>query len=82
MMQAAGMGCWLAPVAITTGEKATETSVPRVALTRMQLMAQTGVRRWLGSWSICRRRGGRRGGRESDDLALALGLACWKAKVR
>ena len=98
MMQAAGMGCWLAPVAITSGEKATETSVPRVQLvTRMQLMAQTGELEIAAgcrhgaalAWELvhlqAERRASRRpgaGSGESDDLALALALACWKAKVR
>ena len=89
------MGCRILPFVITSGQQATARSVPRTELvTKMQVMAQRGeleiavgcrhgeeLERELVHLQLS---GGasRDGARESDDLALALALACWKAKVR
>ncbi len=94
MMQATGMGCRLHPISITSGEHATDTTVPAVHLiTKMQMMAQSSE---LKITRGCRNGEdlhkellhlqvegkSSRGGEEQDDLALALSLACWVAKPR
>ena len=92
MMREVGMGCPLLPYVITSGQAVTARSVPRTELvTKLQMMAQRGELEI--AWG-CRHReelerelmhlqlaGGGASG-ESDDLALALALACWKAKIR
>lgn len=93
-MREVGMGCVIIPYVITSGQQATGATVPRAELlTKMQLMAQceeleiaTGcrhgeqLRRELVHLQLKGGTGGASG--ESDDLALALALACWKARVR
>jgi hypothetical protein len=93
MMREVSMGCRIMPFVITSGQQATAASVPRAELvTKMQMMAE---RDELEIADGCRHGeelqrelvhlqlsgGGGRSG-ESDDLALALALACWKARVR
>lgn len=96
-MKAQGIGCRILPVTITSGNTATPQSVPRETLiTKMQLMVEAGeleiasgcrhgeaLRDELTHLSLDRA-GGRgqllEGGH--DDLALALCLACWRAKIR
>ena len=88
-MREAGMGCGILPFTITSGEEATSRTVPRtMLLTKMQLMLQHGE---LEIAAGCRhgemlekelvRLQLKKSG-HSDDLALALALACWKARVR
>ena len=91
MMREVGMGCHLMPYTITTGAKATGSTVPRAELvTKLQLMLE---REELEIAAGCRHReelvhelvhlqlSGKAAG-EYDDLAMALALACWKARVR
>ena len=90
-MQDLNMGCQIMPIAITSGQHSTARSVPRVELiTKMQLMAQRGeleIARGcmhgeeLKNELVHLQLSGV-GAREQDDLALALALACWKAKIR
>lgn len=91
MMREVGLGgcCWLMPFVITSGQVATGSSVPRAELvTKMQLMAERGeleiaagcrhgaeLERELVHLQVGK-------GAECDDLAVALALACWRAKVR
>jgi hypothetical protein len=89
-MRAASMGCRIEGISITSGQRSTEASVPRVELvTKMQLMAQRGeveiargcrhgpeLKRELVHLELT----GKGGGGELDDLAMAMALACWKAK--
>ena len=85
----AGTGARLVPLTITSGQTASTTSVPRAALvTKLQVMAE---REELEIVQDCRdidvlktelanlslQKTG-----DSDDLALALCLACWRAKIR
>ena len=85
----AGTGARLVPLTITSGQTASTTSVPRAALvTKLQVMAE---REELEIAQDCRdidilktelanlslQKTG-----DSDDLALALCLACWRAKIR
>ena len=87
------VGGHLIPLMITSGNSSvTETSVPRPALiTKMQLMAQLGeleiaygcndgeaLERELKHLTV---EGAKRAS-EPDDLAFALALACWRAKIR
>ena len=89
-MREMGMGCSVLAYKITPGEAATGTTVPRASLlTKMQLMLQHGeleiaegcrhgedlVKELVGLHLTKSSSG-------SDDLALALALACWKARVR
>ena len=91
MMRELKMGCPLYPLTITSGQAATESSVPRAELvTKLQLMLERGE---LEIAAGCRNReelvhelihlqlSGKAAG-EYDDLALALALACWRARVR
>ena len=85
MMREVRMGCSLLPYTITTGAKATATSVPRVELVtkRGELEIAAGCRhgnellRELAHLQLSGKAAGR-----SDDLALALALACWRARLR
>jgi hypothetical protein len=95
MMREVSMGCRIIPYVITSGQHSSSSSVPRAELiTKMQLMAERGE---LEIASGCKNGaelkyelvhlqlaggGTRTGSSEHDDLALALALACWKAKVR
>jgi hypothetical protein len=93
LMREQGMGCRILPLVITSGQAASGASVPRGALlTKMQVMAQrdeleiaagcrdaAALTRELAHLTLDRARGG---SGERDDLALALALACWRAKVR
>ena len=91
MMRELKMGCPLYPLTITSGQAATGSSVPRAELvTKLQLMLERGE---LEIAAGCRNReelvhelihlqlSGKAAG-EYDDLALALALACWRARVR
>ena len=85
------VGCRIVPIMITSGQTASGTSVPRAMLiTKMQVMAErdeleiaSGCRdgealvRELAHLTLDRNRDG-----ERDDLAMALSLASWRAKVR
>ena len=96
LMREIGMGCRIWPIVITGGQNSSATSVPRTELvTKMQVMAQKGdleiaagcrhveeLKRELVHLRLSGGAGGRRSGSESDDLALALALACCRAKVR
>jgi len=98
LMREVGMGCLIQAIVITSGQNATSGSVPRAELvTKMQLMAQRGELEIAGGCGYLEElkrelvhlqlAGGgssssRDGARENDDLALALALACWRAKVR
>ena len=90
-MRETGMGCPLMPYTITTGNAATGSTVSRtILLTKLQMMVESeeleiaaGCRdgehlerelRYLQLDGKC--------SGESDDLAMALALACWKARVR
>ena len=90
-MREMGLGCSLVPYVITSGQGATGRTVPRaVLLTKLQMMVECGE---LEIAAGCRdgeqlareltylQLEGKASG-ESDDLALALALACWKARVR
>ena len=89
MMREAGLGCGILPYVITSGQHSTPSTVPRAELvTRLQLMVE---REELEIAEGCREREQLErelvhlkleGGSGSDDLALALALACWKARVR
>ena len=91
MMQEVRMGCRIHPIVITSGQVATATSVPRSELvTKLQMMAQRGeleiAEGCLHGEALVRelvhlQLSGRAAG-ECDDLAMALALACWKARVR
>lgn len=86
-----GGGCRILPIIITAGQSPTPSSVPREALIgKLQVMAQLGE---LEIAHSCRDADGlqqelahltldRATTTHSDDLALALALACWRAKVR
>jgi hypothetical protein len=90
LMRTESIGCRILPIVITSGQAATESSVPRPALlTKMQVMAQRGelkvaagcrdgeaLHRELAHLTLDRGIG------EHDDLAVALALACWRAKIR
>ena len=90
-MRRVGMGCSIFPIVITTGQQATATSVPRAVLvTHLQMMVE---RRELDIAWGCRHgeelqremahlQLSGKSGEEGDDLAMALALACWKARVR
>jgi len=83
--------CMIQPIAITAGQHATGSSVPRAELvTRLQMMIQAGeleiawgcrhgeeLQRELVHLQLSGK-----DGEEPDDLAMALALACWKARVR
>ena len=91
MMREIRMGCSLLPYTITTGAKASGTCVPRVELvTKLQLMLERGeleiapgcrngeeLMRELAHLQLSGKASG-----EFDDLAMALALACWRARVR
>lgn len=91
MMREVGMGCAILPYTITTGAKATGTSVPRAELvTKLQLMLERGeleiaagcrdgeaLRRELEHMQLSGKAAG-----EQDDLVMALALALWRARVR
>jgi len=92
MMREVGMACHIIPIVITSGQQATGTSVPRVELvTKLQMMVQREELEIAGG---CRygdelvkelshlqlSKGG--GDGSNDDLAIALALACWKARGR
>ena len=92
-MRRVGMGCALHAVKISGGQQATAKSVPREELlTRMKMMIERGeleiavgclhgeqLKRELVYLKLM---GSSAKGGEKDDLALALALACWKARVR
>ena len=91
MRESGGMGCALMAYTITTGQTASSKTVPRaVLLTKLQMMLESGE---LEIAAGCRdgehltrelkylQLEGKASG-ESDDLALALALACWKARIR
>ena len=93
LMREIGVGCRVLPVVITSGQASSSTHVPRVELvTKMQVMAQRGeleIAAGCGYLDQLKRElvhlrleGRRSGGGEHDDMALALALACWRAKVR
>ena len=85
-----GTGARIVPLTITSGQTATATSVPRSALIiKMQVMAERGeleisphcrdieaLKNELAHLHI------QKSSTQSDDLALALCLACWRAKPR
>jgi hypothetical protein len=92
LMRDESVGCRIIPIVITAGSAApTQTSVPRPALlTKMQVMAQKGeleiaagckdaeaLHRELAHLTLDGAPGS-----EADDLAFALALACWRAKIR
>ena len=90
-MREAGMGCSLIPYTITADQAATGSTVSRtILLTKLQMMVESGE---LEIAAGCRdsehlereliylQLDGKCSG-ESDDLAMALALACWKARVR
>ena len=93
MMREVGMGCPLIPITITSGQaaNASGTSVPRAELvTKLQLMLERGelevaagcrngaeLERELEHLQLSGKAAG-----ESDDLAMALAMVCWKARVR
>ena len=91
LMRQQGVGCRILPIVITSGQASTPSSVPRAALiTKMQVMAQLGE---LEIASACRDAPSlsqelahltldRPTSNQRDDLALALALACWRAKIR
>ena len=84
-----GTGARLIPLTITSGQTASSTTVPRAALvTKLQVMAERQeleiaqdcrdidiLKQELANLSLTK-------SSDSDDLALALCLACWRAKVR
>ena len=85
-----GTGARIVPLTITSGQTASATSVPRAALiTKMQVMAERGE---LEISPKCRDIEAlkdelahlrlQKFPTQSDDLALALCLACWRAKPR
>ena len=92
LMREESVGCRIIPIMITSAEATapSQTSVPRPALlTKMQVMAQRGelqiaaqckdaeaLRNELAHLTI--------DGKSStgDDMAFALALACWRAKIR
>ena len=83
--------CTLVPIMITSGQTASAGNVPRsVLITKVQVMAErdeleiaAGCRdiealtRELAELTLDRKPSG-----QSDDLAMALSLATWRAKVR
>jgi len=83
--------CVIQPIMITTGQHATASSVPRAELvTRLQMMIQAGeleiawgcrhgeeLQRELVHLQLSGK-----DREEPDDLAIALALACWKARAR
>ena len=85
------MRCMIQPIGITSGQHATASSVPRTELvTRLQMMIQAGelelahgcrhgeeLERELVHLQLSGK-----SGEEPDDLAMALALACWKARGR
>ena len=85
-----GSGARIVPLQITSGQTATATSVPRAALiTKMQVMVE---REELEISPKCRdfellkdellHLRLQKSTNHKDDLALALSLACWRAKPR
>jgi len=79
------------PIGITTGQHATASSVPRTKLvTRLQVMIQAGELELVHGYrhgeelerELVHLQLQGKDGEESDDLAMALALACWKARVR
>ena len=88
-----GGGCRILPIVITSGQSPTPSSVPRSALIgKLQVMAQLGeleiahscrdgpkLQEELAHLTLDRATSS---SSQSDDLALALALACWRAKVR
>ena len=89
MMRELRMGCQVMGITITAGQHATGSSVPRAELvTKLQLMLERGeleiaagcthgeeLLRELEYLQLSGKASG-----ESDDLALALALACWRAR--
>ena len=84
-----GTGARLVPLTITSGQTASSTTVPRAALvTKLQVMAEREeleiakgckdfetLKHELVNLSVQKTT-------ETDDMALALCLACWRAKFR
>ena len=91
-MRDAAMGCPVNPIKISSGQQATGRSVPREELlTRMKMMAERGELEiaegclhgeYLKRELVHLRLEAGRSGGEKDDLAFALALACWRARVR
>ena len=83
------LGCNVVGITITSGKHATPGNVPRSSLiTKMQVMAERGeleiaascrdieaLQQELASLTLTK-------SAQTDDLALALCLACWRAKPR
>ena len=86
------LDCRIVPIMITSGQAASAGgSVPRnVLITKLQVMAERGeleiasgcrdieaLKRELAHLTL----DSKSGSDEFDDLALALALACWRAKI-
>ena len=92
MLRQVGLGCSLCPLVITSGQKATGGGVPRAELvTRLQMMAERGELKIAGGCyheELLKREllhlqlQGGSGKSVRDDLAMGLGLACYKARGR
>jgi hypothetical protein len=97
MLRAAGLGCEITAVSITGGDRESRRGVPkRDLIAGVQLALEKGelriARRMKNAGALVRELldmrmtasggMGAEGHGEHDDLAIALALACWKARRR